>query len=191
MDGKSAKNPIYKNKKINIARFDKLFKVTSPRTMLISDINTPKALPIVPLFGDMHVSLLSFVQASPNYDASKWTTASDDSRTESEYNIISKLGDMREQRDALVAQLALVQGNTFQGTQANLGTGTVYDIALHALRTVSSWTAIVRELVSRNLIITMTDDNVISTSGSLLIQLTNTPTGPVQMMPRLTSGYIV
>ena len=45
---------IYKHKKINISRLADLFR----------------ALPIVPLFGDMHLALMSNLQLSPHYEVS-------------------------------------------------------------------------------------------------------------------------
>eukprot|EP00051_Salpingoeca_urceolata_P004991 m.69469 g.69469 ORF g.69469 m.69469 type:complete len:1254 (+) comp13989_c0_seq2:242-4003(+) len=133
MDGTTGKTTIYKNKRLNIQRFDTLFK----------------QLPIVPLFGDMQISLMSFVQKSKNFDETKWTAhreANDARIGDVRYNIVDKMPAFKQQRDAFMAELSLVTAKTFEGVQTNMSGSSPSDLALRGVRLVSDWTATVQEL---------------------------------------------
>ncbi len=59
MDGAKSKANIYKNKRIDLKQFDRIFQ----------------QLPIVPLFGDMQIELMSYIKRSPHWDETKARTA--------------------------------------------------------------------------------------------------------------------
>ena len=71
-----------------------------------------KQLPVVPLFGDMHLSLMSYIKMSPNFDATKWTAGSEmsDAKANGEqYNILTMLDGFKADRDQFINDLTLMQ----------------------------------------------------------------------------------
>lgn len=77
---------------------------------------------MVPLFGDMHISLMSYVQMCPHWDESKWMagTESADARVvEEEYVITAKLPAFRQQRNDLNANLALINAKVGRSRHAH------------------------------------------------------------------------
>jgi len=123
------KNNIYKLKQLDIKRLDKLMK----------------KLPVVPLFGDMHVTLMSIVQQSPLFDAnqSHWVSGTDKEElrvAEVEYDITKKVEGFKAERDVLLCQLRLSESTDSQNNEKMI------DLAVRALRTLSNWTATIKEL---------------------------------------------
>jgi cytoplasmic FMR1 interacting protein len=130
MDNPDPKKTIYKNKLIDVKRFDKIFK----------------QLPVVPLFGDMQITLMSYIQKSGSWEAnqSHWVSGTDRDEARvagAEYNLLGKIGGFKAERDRLLCALRLSQtGDGEQGGEKML------DLAIRAIRTLSRWTATVKEL---------------------------------------------
>lgn len=124
------KKSIYKGKLVDVRRFDKLFK----------------QLPVVPLFGDMQIALMSYIQKSPSWDQNQnhWVsgTEKDEVRVAgAEYNILNKIEAFKAERDHLLCALRLSQSS-------DVGDGgeKMIDLAIRAIRTLSRWTATLKEL---------------------------------------------
>lgn len=121
---------IYKHKKINIGKIADLFRT----------------LPIVPLFGDMHLSLMANLSLSPHYDDRKWGIVDEEGGDRTE--MLAKAADsITEAHCKLVAQLGLLRASTAAGTRSNMSEMSPSDLALSGLQLVSRWTATVQELV--------------------------------------------
>eukprot|EP00040_Diaphanoeca_grandis_P031270 m.186745 g.186745 ORF g.186745 m.186745 type:complete len:1253 (-) comp32277_c0_seq1:190-3948(-) len=123
------KQNIYKNKNIEIKRFDSIIK----------------RLPVVPLFGDMHVTLMTIIQQSPLFEANQgsWISGTDKEEhrvADFEYDIIRKVELFKSERDILLCQLRL------SGKASGEGNEKMLDLAVRALRTLSEWTATIKEL---------------------------------------------
>lgn len=70
-----------------------------------------KETPVVPLFGDMHMQLLSFIKTGPHYDKTRWPQANEalsSEYVESYFDIVSKLPQFAVEKDELACQLALL-----------------------------------------------------------------------------------
>ncbi|EGD72022.1 hypothetical protein PTSG_00038 [Salpingoeca rosetta] len=133
MDDPEEKIGIYKVKKYNHHKYDALFKET----------------PVVPLYGDMHMQLLSFVQMGPHYDRAKWPQANEALSSEhidTYHNITAQLPAFEAERDELVSLLALLSTKDVAGRLAVATTERASDVALRGLKTVSRWTTAIREL---------------------------------------------
>ncbi|EDQ89698.1 uncharacterized protein MONBRDRAFT_32353 [Monosiga brevicollis MX1] len=133
MDDPDEKASFYRTKKGSIHRFD----------MALKD------LPVVPLYGDMHVKLISFFETSPHFDRSRWSAAYDANNldhTEKQYNICDKLDGFEQERDSYLARLALFTTVTSKGDSVNSSGMSPTDIALQGLKLVSRWTGTIREL---------------------------------------------
>lgn len=67
MDGE--KHNIYRKKDLTLSRFARIFKKN----------------PVVPLFGDMQITLESFIKRTPHYDEKVWGTGIEDPKISQEY----------------------------------------------------------------------------------------------------------
>lgn len=136
MDGDAKKKGspnVYKHKQIDLLRFDSMFK----------------SLPIVPLFGDMQIALLSFLKMSPNFDPAKWQTgteAADQIVKETQYNIVRLEEDFRAEYIAFITDASLMQAKTHSGQLANMSGSKPSEVAVRGLRLLSHWTASIIEL---------------------------------------------
>ena len=67
-------------------------------------------LPVVPLYGDMQIELVSYVKMCPNFknDSDKWTCASGNAEEKvlSQYNLLSKMDTIREEHLHYISKLA-------------------------------------------------------------------------------------
>jgi cytoplasmic FMR1 interacting protein len=78
-------------KRLNIQRFDKIFK----------------AMPVLPLFGDMPTYPFDFIKKSPNYEASKWPLSNQTSVCS--INIVEQLKQIRLEHTILCKNLARIK----------------------------------------------------------------------------------
>lgn len=129
MDHPDPKRNIYKNKLIDIKRFDKIFK----------------RLPVVPLFGDMQITLMSYIQKSSSWEQgqSHWVSGTDKDEARvagAEYNIVNKIEGFKAERDRLLCALRLSQSTDGDMQERMI------DLAVRAVRTLSKWTATIKEL---------------------------------------------
>ncbi len=63
------KNNIFKKKDFNLAKFSRIFKRN----------------PVVPLFGDMQITLEAFIKRSHHFDEKVWGSSNDDAKLTQEY----------------------------------------------------------------------------------------------------------
>lgn len=89
MDGESPNSPlnVFKSKKVALSRFSKLFK----------------RFPVVPLYGDMQITLEALIKRSPHFDAKAWEVP-EPAKTAIEYEIIHQMRDAREQARQFLAR---------------------------------------------------------------------------------------
>ena len=148
-DGGAAFN-VFKNKRVCASRVTKIFK----------------RYPVMPLVGDMHISLIFILQRCPNYDAaalaSQWAADPDDPRVRKKYALHERWRDIRAQYDRFASTFtALVRHELHSAmsgvratdggvaaTAAAVGVATarrVADNVLEGMRLLSSWTAAVSE----------------------------------------------
>lgn len=78
-------------KRLNIQRFDKIFK----------------SMPVLPLFGDMPTYPFDFIKKSPNYEASKWPLSNQTSVCN--VNIVEQLKQIRIEHTILCKNLAKIK----------------------------------------------------------------------------------
>uniref|UniRef100_A0A915DJJ2 Cytoplasmic FMR1-interacting protein n=1 Tax=Ditylenchus dipsaci TaxID=166011 RepID=A0A915DJJ2_9BILA len=116
-------------KRINIPKFDKIFK----------------SIEVVPLFGDMQIQPFSFVKRSPFYDASKWPLSS-----------VKKLKTIREHHDEYVTHLARIKNEVSvydkEGPRTDAENREIANLTLSGLQLLCSWTCDVMETVSWKLL---------------------------------------
>merc|ERR1719272_1648142 len=130
------KDSLYKNKHVDLGRYERIFK----------------ALPVVPLLGDISVALVSFFADSPNattLGASHWaseTPAEVERLNKTQFNVTSKLAMFKEQRDELICALRLAIGSDVKGRFRNLSGEKMADLALRGMQQLSNWTATIHEL---------------------------------------------
>lgn len=130
MDGENERYNIFKSRKISIARISKQFK----------------RYPIVPLYGDMHISLEQMIQRSPHFDEKVWGSPLPDNKLVSGYEIVHKLEQMREKYNLYLSKFSnmINQINVrraapdFQGFE--MGQMKAYtEVVLEGFRLLSGW----------------------------------------------------
>eukprot|EP00911_Craspedida_sp_UC1_P002217 UC1_evm1s1691 len=127
----SGKINIYKHKRLQISKVAELFR----------------ALPIVPLFGDMHLALMGNLRMSPHYDEKKWSIPETESGDRTTFlTQVTARFDAEQTRFA--AQLGLLGGHTVGGARTNMSGVSPSELALQGLQLISKWTATVQELVA-------------------------------------------
>lgn len=144
MDGRPVKVNLYKNKAINLARFDKIFK----------------NFDIVPLFGDMSIMTLDFIKSSPRYaeNEAKWSVPLSaivvpikTGGVEEKLPIVIKASEFQVERDAFMCDLALANSRNHNRAQTNMGQLNHLDLALRGIKLISNWSATVQELYAYKL----------------------------------------
>eukprot|EP00794_Sanderia_malayensis_P007099 gene7099-7902_t len=130
-------NKLDQKKKISITRIDKFFK----------------QLPVVPLFGDMQISLVQYVRKCPHFELSKWSCAAGNAEEKAgnnQYNLLGRMGQLQDEHLKIISELArysndfITSSNNAPLTSAECRQLT--DLALKGLRLVSSWNSQVMEL---------------------------------------------
>lgn len=88
----SDKHNIYKKKDLNLSKYARIFKKN----------------PVVPLFGDMQITLESFIKRSPHFDEKVWGTSEDNPKNAQEYEILHLLPATRAAHNDYVAKFSNV-----------------------------------------------------------------------------------
>nr|XP_002730808.1 PREDICTED: cytoplasmic FMR1-interacting protein 2-like [Saccoglossus kowalevskii] len=136
---------IYKmdsKKKINLSKIDKFFK----------------NLEVVPLYGDMQITLFTYIQRGRNYEdnKSRWSC----SGNTVQYNILEHLNVIRSEHTTYIADLTrygskeVSSKNKQKSLEENRA---LYNLALRGLKLLASWTAHVMELFSWKLVHPVSD----------------------------------
>eukprot|EP01104_Vermistella_antarctica_P000182 TRINITY_DN1020_c1_g4_i1.p1 TRINITY_DN1020_c1_g4~~TRINITY_DN1020_c1_g4_i1.p1 ORF type:complete len:1278 (-),score=381.80 TRINITY_DN1020_c1_g4_i1:98-3931(-) len=123
---------IFASKTIKIQRFAKLFK----------------RYPVVPLYGDMQITLEVLVKASPHFDENVWgkPTEGVDERVKREYEIVNHMDGIRRAHDQYVARFA----NMLNEIKVSTGSGTtipfavakqITDTVTDGITLISSWSS--------------------------------------------------
>ncbi|XP_065670394.1 cytoplasmic FMR1-interacting protein 1 homolog isoform X3 [Hydra vulgaris] len=138
LDGKNANvNKLDQKRRISINKIDKFFK----------------QLPVVPLYGDMQISLISYVKNCPHFDGSKWSCASENAEEKigmMQYNLTGKIDSIRDEHVKFMSELSKIN-NEYNNTKVKKTLSIeecrgLTDLALRGLRLISSWNAQVMEL---------------------------------------------
>lgn len=138
LDGKETNiNKLDQKKKINISRIDKFFK----------------QLPVVPLFGDMQISLVNYVKQCPHFESSKWTCAAENAEAKAgvnQYNLVNRMSQIHEEHLKIISELARYS-NDFITSSSNsqmtyAACKQLSDLCINGLKLVSTWNAQVMEL---------------------------------------------
>ena len=64
---------------------------------------------MVPLFGDMQISLVSYVKQCPHFETSKWSCAAGNAEEKagvSQYNLVSRMSQIHEEHLKIISELA-------------------------------------------------------------------------------------
>lgn len=134
------------DRSLSISRFDKLFKT----------------LPVVPLYGDMHIELCKWVEEYDSYkmDNGKWTCVNKDvvKTSTTQFNLVSKLEGMRTEYQTYIAELMKVN-SLYRTDPSNAddeeviklrindnAVRTLFDLASRGLRFLSECSATLMEL---------------------------------------------
>lgn len=143
---------IYKmesKKKINLGKIDKIFK----------------DLQVVTLFGDMQITLSSYIRKMSDFkdNESKWTCTQKTSTVQElpQYNLVTQLRIIKDQHIKFISKLSLVSNRAVVAGAANsegnqrdkdVNCKEHYDLALEGLKLLSRWTATVMEVYSWKLV---------------------------------------
>src|SRR3989338_6317207 len=77
----------FKNKSVSISRFNKLFRHT----------------PVVPLYGDMQMTLEATIRRMPHFDERSWSAIVLDQRIGAEFALLTHIASMRQQHNQFLA----------------------------------------------------------------------------------------
>eukprot|EP01117_Protostelium_nocturnum_P005158 TRINITY_DN1874_c0_g1_i1.p1 TRINITY_DN1874_c0_g1~~TRINITY_DN1874_c0_g1_i1.p1 ORF type:complete len:1354 (-),score=489.30 TRINITY_DN1874_c0_g1_i1:93-4154(-) len=129
MDGdQNTGGNVFKTKKVKMNRIANVFK----------------RFPVVPLYGDMQITLENVIRRSPHFAEATWaTTASTDAKQAEEYELIHHLESVRIQYNEYVAKFANMI-NELKSTkrdpkQAPFSPREVYTMVLQGLLYLSDW----------------------------------------------------
>eukprot|EP01119_Soliformovum_irregulare_P019520 TRINITY_DN6199_c0_g1_i4.p1 TRINITY_DN6199_c0_g1~~TRINITY_DN6199_c0_g1_i4.p1 ORF type:complete len:1378 (-),score=485.69 TRINITY_DN6199_c0_g1_i4:58-4191(-) len=120
---------IFKSKKVKLPRFSAIFK----------------KYPVVPLYGDMQITLDSTIRRSPHFDERAWGSSGMDAKaTALEYELIHSIDTVRQQYNDYVAKF----GNTINDIRIllkNKGVSLqvskdVTEVVMQGMRYLSDWT---------------------------------------------------
>ncbi|EGC37325.1 Rac-binding component of scar regulatory complex [Dictyostelium purpureum] len=131
IDENDSKHNINKNKNLNISRYAKIFKKH----------------PVVPLYGDMQITLESLVKRSPHFDEKAWGTTTLDSKSALDYEIIHVLDQTRSFYNDYMARFANMI-NEIKAAKARgpkeplpISDNDIEHITLVGLRALSDWSS--------------------------------------------------
>ncbi|CAH3019681.1 unnamed protein product [Porites evermanni] len=144
MDGKeSSVLKMDQKKRISLSKIDKMFK----------------QFPVVPLFGDVQIALVSYLKMCPNFEGmrEKWTAAADgaDDKVVDQYNLLHRMDSIREEHVKFISELARYRNEMVTSSndpRSDEQYTELTSLALRGLRLLSSWTAQVMELYSWKLL---------------------------------------
>ena len=66
-------------------------------------------LPVVPLFGDMQISLISYVKKCPHFEAARWSCASENAEEKigmTQYNLTGKIDLIQDEHVKFMCELS-------------------------------------------------------------------------------------
>eukprot|EP01137_Pigoraptor_chileana_P010276 Opistho-2@59637 len=135
MDGVKSQANIYKNKKIRLERFGKLFKQLS----------------VVPLYGDMQITLLSYIKRCPHFEESRWMAAAEqasEERGDRQDNIMLAASSQKPEHFRFIADLT-IRLNDKKLREGNLTPAQARDLSavvLRGFKLLAQWTALVNEV---------------------------------------------
>ncbi|XP_063952182.1 cytoplasmic FMR1-interacting protein 2-like [Lytechinus pictus] len=143
-------NSIYSQKnKLNLSRIDKIFK----------------KLEVVPLYGDLQISVLSYIKKCGNYETHQSFWKSENiTATGSQFNILRQQTSLRDEHTKYLAQLVKynkthpqwkiseAQNKDKPKMRSDAENKVIYDLALEGLRLLSKLTALVTEMFSWKLL---------------------------------------
>ena len=73
-------------------------------------LRRPQQFPVVPLFGDVQIALVSYLKMCPHFESmrEKWTVAADgaDDKVTVQYNLLGKMDSIREEHIKFISELA-------------------------------------------------------------------------------------
>eukprot|EP00026_Physarum_polycephalum_P001363 Phypoly_transcript_01364.p1 GENE.Phypoly_transcript_01364~~Phypoly_transcript_01364.p1 ORF type:complete len:1135 (+),score=191.05 Phypoly_transcript_01364:297-3407(+) len=130
MDGE--KHNIFKKKDLNLSKFSRIFKKN----------------PVVPLFGDMQITLESTIKRSPHFDEKVWGTSTEDPKIAQEYEILHLLQATRQAHNEYVAKF----GNVINELKISRRSATtasynpaecreITNVVLQGLQLLSDWSS--------------------------------------------------
>jgi len=133
IDENDPKKNIFKNKSLNLSRYSKIFRKN----------------PVVPLYGDMQITLESLVKRSPHFDEKAWGTSTLDSKVAFDYEIIHVLDSTRVQYNECMSRFSNMINEIKASKQRKDNPNGAYPISdtdikqivLHCLRILSDWTS--------------------------------------------------
>lgn len=145
-------NSIYKmdqKNRISLSKIDKIFK----------------QLEVVPLYGDLQISVLSYIKKCANYETHQSFWKSENiTATGSQFNILRQQDALRDQHTKYLAQLVKynkmhpqwkvieAQNNNQPVKRSDAENKAIYELALKGLRLLSKLTALVTEMFSWKLL---------------------------------------
>ena len=111
----------------------------------------------MPLYGDMMIGPFQYIQRTPNYSADKWPSCNSHKES-AQANLLRHPPVVRAEYVALMSELALSGSHKVMYERAlktevkaesrAMDDAAYYALALRTLRTLSSWTSRITELVS-------------------------------------------
>ncbi|GAM27817.1 hypothetical protein SAMD00019534_109930 [Acytostelium subglobosum LB1] len=129
IDENDNKHNIFKNKSLNLSAYAKIFRKN----------------PVVPLYGDMQITLEALVKRSPHFDEKAWGTSSMDSKVALDYEIIHTIEQTKQLYIDYTARFANMINDIKASRQRKeplpFPEGDIKEIVLHGLRILSEWSS--------------------------------------------------
>jgi len=131
MDGEqNSPNNIFKSKKIKLERFSKIFR----------------KYPVVPLYGDMQITLESTIRRSPHFDEKVWGSSGADTKLSIEYEVVNHLETTRTQYNEYIAKFAgmVNEIRALKRDNKPVQTAIAFEVTntvLQGIQFLSDWTA--------------------------------------------------
>lgn len=73
-------------------------------------------MPVVPLFGDMQISLISYVKKCPHYDPSRWSCAAENAEEKiglTQYNLTGKIDQLQDEHLKFMCELSRAKNEVY------------------------------------------------------------------------------
>eukprot|EP01133_Synstelium_polycarpum_P001207 gene1207-1395_t len=131
IDENDSKHNIFKNKNLNLSRYAKIFRKN----------------PVVPLYGDMQITLEALVKRSPHFDEKAWGTSTLDSKVAAEYEIIHFVEQTKTMYQDYTARFANMVNDVKAATRhapkeaPPISDTDVKSIVLFGMRILSDWSS--------------------------------------------------
>jgi cytoplasmic FMR1 interacting protein len=132
MDGDDNKHNIFKKKDLNLSRISRIFKKN----------------PVVPLYGDMQITLESLIKRSPHFDEKVWGSTDSDQRMAQDYEILHALDATRSAHNDYLAKFSNVindikisQRLNSESIQTPQECRDITGVVLQGLQLLSDWSS--------------------------------------------------